>query len=55
MDFRNYGLRKTWLDKSRKNAVSGYPLTSYMGNAPKHCRNLNDGSFTMFFDHYESN
>ena len=36
MYFRNYGLRKTWLDKSLKNPVSEEPLTGNVVNGPKH-------------------
>ena len=31
MYFRNYGLRKTWLDKSLKSHVSGEPLDRQHG------------------------
>ena len=55
MYFCNYGLRKTWLDKCLKSAVSQYPSTSHMENAPKHCSNLNDDSLTMFSDYCERN
>ena len=37
MSFQNYGLRKTWLDKCLKSPVSEDPLTSNIGNGPKHC------------------
>ena len=35
MYFRNYGLRKTWLDQRLKSPVSEEPLKSNMENAPK--------------------
>ena len=37
MHFRNYGLRKTWLDKCLKSPVSEDPMKSNMVNGPKHC------------------
>ena len=36
MYFRNYGLRKTWLDKCLKIPYSDEPLTGNMVNGPKH-------------------
>ena len=39
--FLNYGRRKMWLDKCLKSSVSLYPLTSNIGNDPKHCPSLN--------------
>ena len=45
MYFRSYGLRKTWLDKCLKSAVSQYPSTSNMLNGSKYCSNLNGGTF----------
>ena len=44
MYFRNYGLRKTWLDQSLKSPVSEDPTKSTMVNTPKHCSNLKDTS-----------
>ena len=35
MYFRNYGLRKTWLDQRLKRLISEDPLKSNMQNAPK--------------------
>ena len=35
MYFRNYGLRKTWLDQRLKSTISEDPLKSNMENAPK--------------------
>ena len=37
MHFRNYGLRKTWLDKCLSSPVSEDPWKSNMVNGPKHC------------------
>ena len=55
MCFVNYGLRKMWLDKCVKNAVSEDPCTRNIVNCPKHSYNLDDGNFTIFFDHSEHN
>ena len=48
MYFSNYGLPKAWLDKCLKLAISQYPWTSNMVNAPKHSSNLSNGSITYF-------
>ena len=53
--FRNYGLRKRWSDKCLKSALSQYSSTRNMVNAIKHCSNLNNGSFTKFFDYCKGN
>ena len=53
MYFQNYGLPKRWFDKCLKNPVSEDPSTSNMVNGPKHCRHLDDGTFTKFINHYE--
>ena len=53
MYFRNYGLPKTWLDQCLKSPISEDPSKSNMVNAPKHCSNLKDTSFTIFIDHCE--
>ena len=55
MCFRNYGLPKTWLDKYQKSTPPVYPWRSTMVNGPKHCWNLNDGTFIRFIDQCESN
>ena len=55
MYFRNCGLRKRCLKKCLKNPVSEDPSTSNMVNGPKHCCNVEDGSFTIFIDHCEHN
>ena len=55
MYFQNYGLRKTWLDQCLKSPASEDPSKSNMVNAPKHCSNLKDSSFTIFNDNLECN
>ena len=55
MYFRNYGLRKTWLDKYKKSAASDDASKRNMRNAPKHCSNPNGGSFSIFIDSCEDN
>ena len=37
MYFRNYGLRKTWLDKYLKTLASDNPLKSNIVSRTKHC------------------
>ena len=44
MNFRNYGLSKTWLDQCLKSPVSEDPTKSNMVNVPRHCSNLKDTS-----------
>ena len=53
MYFRNYGLPKTLLDQCLKSPVSEDPTKSNMVNAPKHCSNLRETSFTIFINHRE--
>ena len=55
MYFRNYGLRKSPLDKCLKSAALDYLLTSNMINAPEHCSDLEDCNFTRFIDYCERN
>ena len=55
MYFRNYGLRKTWLDKCLRSPISEKPLTGNVVNGPIHCFNLNDSTFTIFIDHFDGN
>ena len=55
MYFRNYGLPKTCLDQWLKSPVLQHPSKSNTVNAPKHCSNLKDTSFTIFIDHWEGN
>ena len=49
------GLPKTWLDQGLKSPVSEHPSKNNMLNAPKHCSDLKDTSFTIFINHWESN
>ena len=53
MYFLSYGLPKTWLDQFLKTPVSKDPTKSNMVNAPKHCPNLRDTSFTRFINYWE--
>ena len=46
MNFRNYGLQKRLLDEFSKNPVSEDASASNMVNEPKHCSDLDDGTFT---------
>ena len=55
MYFRNYGVPKIWLDQCLKSPVPEHPSKMNMVNAPKHCSNLKNSSFTIFIDHWESN
>ena len=55
MYFRNYGLPKTWLDLCLERPVSEDPTKRNMVNAPKHCSNLRDTSFTILINHWEVN
>ena len=55
MYFGNGGLPKRWLDQCLKSPVSENPSKSNMVNAPKHCSNLKDSTFTTFIDHWEVN
>ena len=53
--FRNYALRKTWLDICQKSPVLKYPLTGNMVNGFKHCSHLNHSTVTIFSYHFEGN
>ena len=55
MYFRNFRTRKTFLDQCLKSLGSGDPSKSNTVNAPKHCWNVKDSSFTIFIDHSEGN
>ena len=55
MYFRNYGLRKTWLEKCLRSPVSEDPSTGNMVNELKHCFNLNISTLSIFTDHCEVN
>ena len=52
MYFQNYGLPKIWLIQFLKSLISEDPSKSTILNAPKHCPNLKDSSFTIFIDHW---
>ena len=54
MYFRNYGLRKTWLDKCLESPIWEDPSTGNMVNGPKHFLYINDNTLTMFIDHCEA-
>ena len=55
MYFRNYGLRKTWLDKCLRSLVSEDPSTGNMVNELKYCFNFNDSTLSIFTDHCKVN
>ena len=55
MYFRNYGLRRTWLDICVKSTVLEEPFTGNMVNGIKHCCNLNDRTIAIFSDDFEDN
>ena len=55
MYFWTYGFQKTWLDKCLKSPVWEDPSTTNMVNGKKHCQNLKDNTFIIFFDHCEGN
>ena len=55
MYFRNYRLRKTWLDKRLKSPDSDEPSTDNKTNGLKHCCDLKERTFTMFINHCEGN
>ena len=54
MYFRNYRLRKMWLDKCLKIPVSEDSWTVKIASGLKHCCNLNDSTFSTFTNHCES-
>ena len=53
MYFRNYRLRKPWLDKCLKSSVSEDASKSSMVKQAKHCGNLNHSIFSIFIHQYE--
>ena len=55
MHFRSYALRKPLLDKCLKRPVDQDPARSNMVNGPKHCRNLNHSTFSIFIDQCAGN
>ena len=46
---------KTLLNECLKSLVSEDPSTSNMVRGAKHCRNMNDTTFTILIDQCESN
>ena len=52
MCFRNYRLRKTWLDKCLKMSVSE-DVSRNLLNGVKHCLNLHSSTINIFIDQYE--
>ena len=50
MYFWIYGARNTSLEKCLKSPLSEDSLNTDMVNGSKHCRNLNDSTFTIFID-----
>ena len=55
MYFRNYRPRNRGLDKCLKIPASEYTSRINMVKGHKHCRNLDDGTFTIFIDQSEDN
>ena len=55
MYFSTYGLRKMRLDKCLISPCSEALSTSKMVKGPKHCRKLNDNTFSIFIDPCERN
>ena len=55
MYLRNFGLRKTWLDKCLKSPDSEDQLTGNVVTGSKHCFNLNESKSTRFIDQCEGN
>ena len=53
ISFLNYKLDKAGLLKCLKSPVSEHLLTVNMLKDPKHCINLHDSIFVIFFDHSE--
>ena len=53
--FLNLQTAKIVLDKCLKSPVSEDPSTSNMVNAPKHCSNLIEDTFTRLIDHCKDN
>ena len=55
MYLRNCRNRKTLLDKCDKNRVSRDHSTDNIASGSKHCRNLNESTFTIFINPCEDN
>ena len=53
MCLRNYGLRKTWLDKCLKRSLSEDHLTGNVVNGSKHCFHVNYSTFTILIYYFE--
>ena len=51
--YSNFEFPKTWLDKHQKCSASEYPRTSKIVILPKHCWNLNGGTFIILIDRCE--
>ena len=49
MYFRYYGVGKKWLYNCLKSLVSGNPSRVKMLKGPKHCLNLHESTFIIFF------
>ena len=52
---RNYGHRKSWLDKCPKSTVWEDSSRGNVVNGPKHWFNLNGSTFTISTDHCDGN
>ena len=55
MSFENHGLPRRWLDQCLKSHLSEDLSKSNMVNAPKHCSNLKDSTFTILIYQWEVN
>ena len=55
MYFRNYVLRKTWLNKSLKSPLSEDPSGNNMLRGTKYFWNLSSTTVTIFFKNCEGN
>ena len=53
MFFRIYRRRKTWLCKCLKGHVSVHPRTFNILKRTKHCGEMDDSNFFVFFRHSE--
>ena len=45
----------SWLEKCLRNLVSEHRLTFNMLKVPKHCCNLHNRNFMIFFHHFDQN
>ena len=55
MQFRNSGLRKTFLLNRLKGPVLEHPSTFSVSTSPKHYWNLHSDTFVLFCHHPEKN